>query len=666
MANENLGPAETVIATLIAYTDHLWHGRPGVVSPDARMRAGVRWDYATSREKCLAHPEAQVSKDKETGALKCRECQAVVSGNGNWIAYRLADKVRGHGKQTEALVGRIREDGAVVSLQGGAVLGRYAQPGIFPEVAAWMYREVAKVWQLDNEFAARWASHAFGEKHRDLKVVLAAFMLVQSRKGDPVMDAGKLAFHDEDFRDVGEAMCLIPKSKKKGEEERSIDPKMLLRIHELLTLPQVAEINRELGFGRSARKPFLGRWTKAVEKWLLFREENPKVLAGLVKEGYKSTVRELAERTSYRPQSERFYEALGWRQKQAKDGRRTLAIGRADIGGGESWDGLSEEQVCERIVRERPGYKRLSGLVPKEIGITRAVMMAALEAGSLSDKDVVIVAPTLEELGLLAVQDVRDRLDRAVRAADDMRAANIATRMKQQENREKLEQGADVAVQKAVEEAVRGLVVYFMVDISGSMEPAIEAAKSYSSKLVPAFPEDKLHVSVFNAAGRRVTFRERSAVGAQHAFRGISAGGGTDYSAGFRVLADTRPPADEDALFIYVGDEVHLGVVPTRPFTDAVRASGLNPVAFGLIPVTGNQGRGDAVRRTAAELGVPCFEIEEATFSDVYAIPRVLRNLIASTPVRAPTAAAPTQSRRVTLVDQILKTDLLRKPAWAA
>jgi hypothetical protein len=53
------------------------------------------------------------------------------------------------------------------------------------------------------------------------------------------------------------------------------------------------------------------------------------------------------------------------------------------------------------------------------------------------------------------------------------------------------------------------------------------------------------------------------------------------------------------------------------------------------------------------------------TFSDVYEIPRILRNLIASTPVGIATATR-AASIRVTLVDKILKTDLLEKPAWAA
>jgi hypothetical protein len=34
MNQENLGPAERIIQTLISYTDHMNHGRPGVVCKD--------------------------------------------------------------------------------------------------------------------------------------------------------------------------------------------------------------------------------------------------------------------------------------------------------------------------------------------------------------------------------------------------------------------------------------------------------------------------------------------------------------------------------------------------------------------------------------------------------------------------------------------------------
>jgi hypothetical protein len=619
MANENLGPAERIINTLLAYSDHMVHNRPGVVVRDTASVTGVRWSPAI---------------------WKLEEGQKVV--------YR-KDRVGVGKKQKTNLVrvGILSADGKIPNV------GRFMDPGLFDEVAVWMYRQVAEVWKLDNEFAARWASYAYNQDHRDLKVVLAAFMLVQSRKGDPVLDNGKIAFHDDDFRDVGEAMVLLDGAKY-------LDVKLVLRILDLLQLPEIAAINRELGFGNSARNTFLGRFPKVAEKWLRYREENPKILDGLVKKGFRSSVKRLAEVIKYKPTSAKFFKALRWKQAQAKEGHRALAIGETVVAA-ETWKGLTEEQICERIVKTKPDFKRIIGLLPEETGLTRAVMAAAIEAGSLSNKDLVIYTPTLEELGLLQVPAIQGRWQQAVKAAEDQRSANIASRVKSKEVKETLQEGADAAMQKAVAEVTRGVVVDVLIDISSSMEGAIQKAKEYVAKFMPGFPPDKLHVSVFNTSGREVSIKVNSAAGVENAFRGIAASGGTDYGAGVLSLRKYKPGPDEDLIMIFVGDE---DAPQPKEFSRAVRDSGLNPVAFGLVPVMSPQyGRGNCVRVTANNLGIPCFEIDEKTFADPYAIPRTMRAIIAATPVGATAAARPVA--RVTLVDTILKTDLLKKPAWA-
>ena len=614
---ESLGPAEIIIQSLLTYSDHLYHGRPGIVVPDARATIGVRWDPVTHKEE-----------------------------EGVKTVYRLAKVGK---KQTRIAIGTMNGDNKVKD--GRTNVGLYRKSGLFPEVVGWFYKQVADVWKMDNEFAARWASFAFRQEHRDLKVVLAAFLLVQSRKGDPVMDGGELLFADEDYRDVGEAMLLLQ------EKGKDLNPKLLLRIWEILMLPEIAAINRELGFGKSAKHAFLGRWPKAIEKWLRYREENPKMLEGLVKAGFRTTVMTLARRIGYKPTSAKFFETLRWKQKQADDGRRDLAIGKA-VKAAESWDDLDEAGVCELIEKTKPNWKRIVGLLPRKIGITRAVMAAAIETGSLSDKDIIILTPTLEDLGLLKIQEIKERLTSALAKADDMRAANIARNVRSKDLKEKLEEGADKVAQKAVEEVIRGLSIKFLVDVSGSMEGALETAKPLIAKFIQAFPHDTVKVVVFNTAAREVFIKHASTKGVEVAFRGIQAGGGTDYGAGVRLLARYKPAEDEDSLLIFLGDQ------QAGTFKKVVEASGLAPMAFGFVYIKGAFGDGrSAVEDTATSLGIPCFRMDEGTFEDPYAIPRTLRALIAATPVSETKAARP--RARVTLVDQILQTELLAKPRWA-
>ena len=630
---EQLGPAERIIQTMLAFSDHMIHNRPGIVSRDPGAVTGVKWEPVTHKVE-----------------------------DGQKVVYKLVQQrtgQRGRKPKTEQVrVGLLGEDGQVRS--GAVTYGRYQPAGFFQEVAAWMYRQVAEVWKLDNEFAARWASYVFEQDHKDMKVVLAAFMLCQNRKGDPQLVDGKFAFKDADFRDVGEAMALI--LRKDG---KSLSPKLILRIYELLSLPEVAAINRELKFTSSQRRPFYGRWPAAVTKWLEFRERNPALLEGLVKAGFRTTVMDLVAAVAhagggFKPTTPRFFQLLRWKQKQAKEGHRTLAIGEV-VEAAESWEGLTEAEVCERIEKTKPNWKRIVSLVPTTVGVTRAVMAAAIDAGCLSDKDLIIATPTIEELGLLEVAAVKARWTAAVKNAEDMRTANIARNVKAKETRETLETAAEVATQKAVETVTKDIEVYVVVDVSGSMEGAIEAAKSYVSKLVPAFPLDRIHMSTFSTAGVDRPIRHASAQGVETALRGITAAGGTDYGAGVKVLLQKYRPKDgADVLFIFFGDE------DAGPFMHAFRETRVTPMAFGFVKVMGRLSKpNDAVRRTAAELGIPCFMIDERTFADPYAIPRTIRTLVAATPVQQKATPIPT-APRLTLVEQILKTDLLVKPAWAA
>ena len=589
---EALGPAERIVQTLTTFTDHLVHNRPGVVTPAQGTNIGVRWEQASWKEE---GGEKKVYLHRKVGR-----------------------------KNMKTQLGVLGQDGQV--RHGQNVVGEYRKPGIFPEAATYLYRQVSEVWKLDNEFAARWASWAFPRDQRDLKVVLTAFMLVQNRSGEPVIEDGDVAFHDDDFRAVGEAMCLI-------RARRDLNPKLLLRIGDLLNVPGVAEINRELGFGKSARNPARGRYYKAVEKWLRYREENPRMMEGLVKAGFRTTVQKLARRVGYKPASPKFFEVLRWKQSQAKDGRRGVAMG-LKVKKAESWEGLGEKGICQRIMDTAPNYKRIVGLLPQDVGLTRAIMAAAMEAGSVSDADLIILSPTLEDLGLLAIPEIYQRWKEATEQAENQRATNIARNIKSKVVRDDLEEAVDKATHKAMEEVTRALRIYVIVDKSGSMEGAIEKAKEYLTRFIGGFPLERLHVSVFNTVGTELTIKAPSVAGVKHAFKGHSAGGGTSYYEGVRALAHHKPVAgQEDALMIFVGDQEDGCITQ---LVESVHQSGIDPVAFGMLQVIGTWGsRGHVVELAAAQLGVPCLPIDEAIFNDAYAVTDTLRNLIAATPVKA-------------------------------
>ncbi|MEU5877794.1 VWA domain-containing protein [Spirillospora sp. NPDC047279] len=584
MRAEDQSAADRLLALVLNSGAHLWHNRPG-------LAVGDEWFPATRRQ---------------TGP---------------------------HGRRA----------------RGGAEGVRVA-PGLFVPAATHLYGSLLELYEIQPALMAHFASYSLTETEwRDLKVCCAALMLVQSRSGQPVRDDdGSIAFHDDDYRAVGEAMIL---HYEQG-SSRMMTPKSVLRVAQLLENPDIAELNRAADFADPAgRRPPLGRWPRAARQWLAFRERNLPLLEGLVKAGYKETIKQIARKSGYRPESERFFEVLGWPQKQAGGGHRTLGLdGGMRLRRQERFDGLDEAEICERIVTGRLSYKEAVGRLPAGTGLTAAIMVALLP--SLSDRELRLLTPTLEGLGLLADDEVRARWERAVRTATDQRALTIARNVHDRGLREKLEEAADNAARTAVEETIADdLEIMFLIDKSGSMEGAIEQSKEALSRILAGFPLDRLHIAAFDTTGWVLRPRAASRVAVRHMLDGVRASGGTTHGAAIRALhhAGVRIPAGHRLLVIVVGDEAgESGATLSAVFS----MFGYRPAALAMIVNVAWQ-RGDTVRAAAAEMGVPFSEVEVAQFDDPYQVTRVLSALL-DAPV--PTSAT------FGWVEKVMATPLLEKP----
>lgn len=526
--------------------------------------------------------------------------------------------------------------------------GTPVQPGLHVPAAVSLYSQLLEIYKLNPELMAHFASYALKETDwRDLKVACAALMLVQGRHGEPVHDDdGSVAFHDDDYRIIGEAMVLYYERKS----ARMMTPKAVLRVAELLETDQIAELNRKAGFADPAgTKPPLGRWNKAAGKWLAFRETNQPMLQGLVKAGYKETIKKLARKVGYKPDSATFFGVLGWKQKQAEDGHREIGLDNLELVKSERFDDLSEAEICETIVTRKLTYKEVVGRLPSDIGLTPAIMVALLP--SLSDRDLRQLTPTLEDLGLLAVPDIRDRWEQAIQEATDQRALNIAKNVRSKELAEKLEEAADHAARKAVAEATAELDVriMFLIDKSGSMSEAIDESKKMLTRILAGFPLDKLHIATFDTMGTVLRPKAASRVAVEHMLKGINAGGGTMHSAAIQALnaAGVQFPDTAKLIVIVVGDEAgERG----STMADTFRRMGYKVSAIALL--LASRHRGQTVRECARELAVPYSEVSSDQFEDPYHVPRVLKALL-----EAPTAANP--ARTSGLVEKVMATPLL-------
>lgn len=530
---------------------------------------------------------------------------------------------------------------------------RRVAPGLFVPAAERLYRNLLEIYQLNAQLMAHFAGYALlSTEWRDLKVACAALMLVQPRAGEAVRnDDGTLAFHDDDWRAIGEAMCLYYEQDSK----RMLTPKAVLRVAELLETPAIAALNRAAGFASpGSKKAPLGRWPSAARQWLAYREANLPLLEGLVRAGYKETIKRLARKCGYKPASPRFFEVLGWAQKQTEGGHRQVGLDGLNLERRERFDGLSEAEVCQRVVADRLSYKDVVGRLPKGMGLTPAIMAALLP--SLSDRDLRLLTPTLESLGLLKDAEVRARWERAVQSATDQRALNISKNVRDQQLKQKLEEAADRAVQQAVAEATRELDVrvMFLIDKSGSMSDAIAQSLEALSRILAGFPLERLHVATFDTTGTVLRPKAASRTAVQHMLQGISAGGGTSHAAAVQAFAreGVKVPPGASLAVIVAGDEAgESGDQLAQAFT----TWGYSPAAFAVIACGGH--RPNTVQGAAAALGRPYSVIQVEHFADPYQVPRALQTIL-----EAPRAEATGGGVSSRWVDKVLATPLLLKP----
>lgn len=523
-------------------------------------------------------------------------------------------------------------------------------PGLYEPAAVALYRQVLDLYRMDPIYVGQLASYAMSNLDwADLKVVLAAFLLVQPQ---------------EILRDVGEAMILIH-ADKTVPKERRLRPKDVLRVVKLLHAPGIVAINREAGFGSAgANNPPLGRFRQVATRWLLVRERNAQLLKGLVSAGYASTVRSLARYGRYKPEQASFFALVRYGQKQAEGGHRDVAIG-VKLAAGDTWEGKNEREIISLIQKSNLSYTVAVGKIPPSVGVTRNILRAL--TAKMSDQDLVIAAPALEESGLLDSDPaVQKRLLDATKEARSHRALTVSKNVRSEKVKDLLEGAAASANAKAVAEAVpdRPLRVMMLVDISGSQQRAVEHSKEILPTLIAGLAPDRVHVVAFNTTGRIV----HAGVGAQSAemslrqakamLSGLRAEGGTQQVTGVNALAAARVRKldGEILILLVIGDEADNDSDGSRT-AEALRHSGLVPDAVGLIFNQGTDPRGRAVRGIASQLRVPFNEVGVEALKDTYQIPRVLRGLL-----DAPVVASATAQARFGLLERISAVPLLVPP----
>jgi hypothetical protein len=367
-----------------------------------------------------------------------------------------------------------------------------------------------------------------------------------------------------------------------------------------------------------------------------------------VKAGYKQTIKNLARKIGYKPQSPLFFGVLGWKQSQAADGRRQIGLDNLTLAKSDRFDGLSEAEICETIVAQKLRYKDAVGRLPADIGLTPAIMVALLP--TLSDRDLRQLTPTLEELGLLQNPEIRAKWEKSIETATDQRGLNIAKNVRDKVLKEKLAESADNAAKKAVEKATSAtdLRVMFLVDKSGSMQNAIESSKTALAKILAGFPLERLHIAAFDTMGQVLKPKAATGMAVKHMLAPLKGEGGTIHGAAVQALHGDGLRVEPNAklIVIVVGDDAgESGAQLASTF----RRLGYQVAAMALM-LAGTKG-GTTVADCARELAVPYSQIKVELFDDPYHVPRVLSALLEA-PITASVATPG-------LVERVMATKLL-------
>ncbi len=542
-----------------------------------------------------------------------------------------------------------------------AARDRRVPPGLFVPAAVQLYQQLLDIYQLNPDLMVRFASYALLETDwRDLKVATCALMLVQPRAGQPIRDErGRVEFHDDDDRAIGEAMLLWY---QRG-QTRMMNPKAVLRVAQLLEVPQIAALNRRAGFADPAStKAPLGRWRSAARKWLRRREENLPLLQGLVRAGFKETIKKLARKAGYKPLNQTFYELLNWPQKQWAAGHRSVGLQDLNLVKKERFDGFSEAEICQWIEAERLSFKDTVGRLPADVGLTPAIMVALLP--TLSDRDLRILTPTLESLGLLQVPQIVARWKVAIERSTDQRALNIIRNVQSESIKEALETASDRAVQQAVAKATEDLDLHvmFLIDKSGSMDVAIEQSKEALSRILAGFSPGKVHIATFDNMGTIMKPKAPTRRAVAHMLSRVRAGGMTNHGSAIRAFAraGVQIPEGAELLLIVCGDEA--GEKGAR-FADTIAQAGYAVSAIGMIVcVAQGWSRGSTVRGCAAALQVPFTELSVNDLDDPYHVPRALAAMLEGPVPNAPDRPAPRRkigAKKRGMVERVMQTPVI-------
>jgi len=252
-------------------------------------------------------------------------------------------------------------------------------------------------------------------------------------------------------------------------------------------------------------------------------------------------------------------------------------------------------EQAKLVIEHKIPYVVATSVLPK---VTPIVAVALIEA--MTPTEALNSRRWVEQSGILQFAEVKEVFVAKV---------GKATKSVASAQHRKSAQGADQDVQAAIEQATETAVkessrinrdTLLMVDVSGSMSSAIEAAQKFGGRIGPLV-DAELRTVVFREYGQMLTIEQNTLAGFQKAFRGLRAGGGTNMEQGY-LTATEDGWTPEQIVLISDGGE--------RRGSLSTKLSGMvDPPHTVLICVPGADPDFLSPRMIDAGLGIDKFEV---------------------------------------------------------
>ncbi len=384
-----------------------------------------------------------------------------------------------------------------------------------------MLRQFVLLSREDPEFSARFVSWAMKNSNsKDLQVVSIFANSLNDADGMPFTPGKKEPLKPE-WRSVSSAAI------------QTLDPKLVLRIRKLAM--EKFDVPNYLPKGTHLTT----RLAKAIRKYVLYRQKNLNMMQGVRKAGLKNTMIELYRLAHLNPTDD-VARILNWEQKD-----RVIEMSKSPF----DFKGMKPLEIAKKIRDEKLPVLGVIGALPK---ITPTIAVALLE--NAKPDEAIILRKTFEEAGVLNDKEVMELYEKKVKASkiaiDRVRSIKGAG-----ENVTKVLKSAKSETRKAETKQMGIGKVFMHIDISGSMEGAIEFAKERGAIIAEMVnnPEKNFKWAVFADKGFEIPLPEKFEEDYfKAALYKIRANGSTDCFATYGFAR-----AFEAEVDIYVTDEGH-------------------------------------------------------------------------------------------------------------